>query len=176
MNHMNKEELLPGFVLAGLYEKSLVLINDETEQKSTQKVNGQSEKIYLGSYEKKIIVLVNDEANNYTNDANLTFLAGILKACKLNMLQIALINFNNNPVDFLKLKKEMMPEFLLLFGVTTLQVELPFDMPFYQVQQYSNCHITTAPSLIVLNKENAQAIAEKKKLWKSLQKMFNIEK
>ena len=74
------------------------------------------------------------------------------------------------------MKKQLQPEFLLLFGITALQIELPFTMPDYQVQQYDNCQIIIAPSLNDLNQQTQQAKAEKKKLWKSLQKMFNLEK
>lgn len=163
---------LPGIVLAELYKKSLVFIDEDISQKDISKPEEQ----YLGDYQKKIIVLVNEPDDIYLSDANRNFLSGILNACKLNLEQVALINFNNNHVSFQQLKKEMKPEFLLSFGVSALQIELPFSMPYYQVQQYDNCSITTAPSLSNLNNETATAITEKKKLWKSLQKMFNIEK
>jgi hypothetical protein len=68
------------------------------------------------------------------------------------------------------------PEYLLLFGITALQIELPFTMPDYQVQQYSNCKILIAPALTDLNNASAKAVAEKKKLWSSLKNMFSIEK
>lgn len=169
---MKMNEQLPDIVLAELYKKSLVFIDEGIRQQDISK----PEKQYLGDYQKKIIVLVNESDDIYLSDANRNFLSGILNACKLNLEQVALINFNNNNVSFQQLKKEMKPEFLLLFNVNALQIELPFSMPYYQVQQYDTCSIATAPSLSTLNNETATAITEKKKLWKSLQKMFNIEK
>ena len=119
-------------------------------------------------------MLVNDLDNIYLSEDNLKFLTGILSACKLNLAHIALINFNNNPLNFSNLKKDLQPESLILFGVTALQIELPFTMPDYQVQEYNKCHILTAPSLTELNQQTPTAKTEKAKLWKSLQKMFNL--
>ncbi len=177
------QEQLPAFVLSELFSNSLVY----TDEKITHTISKENispspkketvtKKIYLGNYEKEIIVLVTDEASTYLSDEVLEFLTGILGACKLNLADIALINFNKNPLDFNYLKKEMKPVYLLLFGVNAIQIQLPFAMPDYQVQQYDNCKIVSAPSLQQLNETTPEIKAEKTKLWKSLQKMFNIEK
>jgi len=169
-------EQLPGFVLAELYSKSLVCIDEEAKPVKTAAEIKKPKNIYLGNYEKKVIVLVHDAENIYLTDENLQFLSGMLNACKLNLAHIALINFYNNPLKFSELKKELKPKYLLLFGISALQIELPFTMPDYQVQQYDACKIVIAPSLPGLNTSSAYAVTEKKKLWKSLQKMFNLEK
>jgi hypothetical protein len=170
------KEQLPHFVLAELYRKSLVFVNEDANKKDTKTTFKEVKKLYLGNYEKKIIVMVVDAENIYLSNESLDFLSGILNACKLNLAHIALINFTNNALIFSELKKQLQPEFLLLFGITALQIELPFTMPDYQVQLYDNCRIVTAPSLINLNNGTSEAVTEKKKLWKSLQKMFNLEK
>jgi hypothetical protein len=173
---MQVKEKLPDFVLAELYNKSLVFVDDGSKQKKVVEDFKETKKLYLGNYEKKIIVLVNDAENIYLSDGSLRFLSGILNACKLNLAHIAVINFNNNALSFSELKKQLQPEFLLSFGITALQIELPFTMPDYQVQLYDNCCIVTAPALTALNSEINDAVTEKKKLWKSLQKMFSLEK
>lgn len=169
-------EQLPGFVLAELFSKSVVNIDDDLNRKPVIEEHPVKKNWYFGNYERKIIVLVNDENNIYLSDESLNFLTGMLNACKLNLAHIALVNFKNNAVSFLQLKKDMRPEFLLLFGISALQIELPFTMPHYQVQQYSGCQILTAPGLTELNQPAQEAKAEKMKLWKSLQKMFTLEK
>ena len=168
------KDQLPAFVLAELFSNSLVYTGENVRSELIQEVLPKQEKNYLGNYERKIIVLVNDDGNMYLGDGELEFLTGILNACKLNLAHIALINFNNNPVDFNQLRKKMQAEYLLMFGVNTLQIQLPFTMPDYQVQQYDNCKIVTAPSLIALNNKTQLAKAEKTKLWKSLQNIFNL--
>ena len=138
-----------------------------------EKVNKPA-KWYLGNYEKKFVVLVNDENNVYVNDENLQFLTGVLNACKMNLAHIALINLHNHPINFQQLKQGLQPVFIVAFGINALQMELPFSMPDYQVQQYSNCSILTAPGLNELNQTTAAAKAEKTKLWNCLKKMLNL--
>ena len=169
---MNKKEQLPDFVLADLYSKSLVFISDEQGAETESPGIKKTYEKYIGDYKSKIVVLVNDIDAPYLNEYDFSFLSGVLNACKLNIAHIALINFDKHIFSFGQLKKDMMPEYLLCFGVNALQIELPFTMPDYQVQLYDKCQIITAPPLAVLN----QSKTEKAKLWKSLQKMFNLEK
>ncbi len=138
-----------------------------------EKVNKPG-KWYLGNYEKRFVVLINDVDNVYLNDKDLEFLTGILNACKMNFAQIALINFKNNAVSFQQLKKELQPRYLVAFGINALQIQLPFSMPDYQVQQYDYCAILTAPPLIDLNATTAAAKTEKGKLWSCLKKMLDL--
>ncbi len=177
------KEQLPAFVLSELFGKSLVCTDEKIISKIPKenispavKKETPTKKTYLGNYEKEIVVLVTDENNTYLSDENLEFLTGILSACKLNLADIALINFKKTSIDFNQLKKEMKPAYLLLFGVNALQIQLPFAMPDYQVQQYDNCKIVSAPPLQQLNQTAPEIKAEKTKLWKSLQKIFSIEK
>ena len=170
------KEQLPAFLLAELYTDSIVQIDTDKNVKLKPNAGTTLTKaLYLGNFQKKIIVLTCDESNNYISDDNLVFLTGILNACKLNLSHIALINFYNNAVNFGGLKKELQPEFLISFGITALQIELPFTMPDYQVQDYNKCKIAIAPALNELNEQTQKAKAEKTKLWKSLQKMFDLE-
>jgi hypothetical protein len=166
------EEQLPSFLLAELFTDSIVSITENIPKQSVKKEIPLPKKIYLGNYEKKIAILVNDADNPYLSDETLSFLTGILNACKLNLAHVALINFHNNPVNFQFLRTKLSAEFLLLFGVTPLQIELPFTMPHYQVQKYDKCSTITAPSLAELSIPAAKQ--EKMKLWQSLKKMFDL--
>jgi hypothetical protein len=175
-NHQEKmKDQLPAFVLAELFHDCLVNTGDVIlSNQPVEQEKSKPHKWYLGNNERKIVVLATDPDNIYLNDANLDFLTGILTACKLNLANIALVNYLHHTLNFQRLKKELDCEFLICFGITALQVELPFAMPDYQVQQYNNCRIITAPSLIELNQQTEKAKAEKTKLWKSLKKMFNL--
>src|SRR5215471_2251744 len=126
------KEQLPAFVLSELFSDTLVytgekITNDIPKESiipSAKKEGDSTKRNYLGNYQKEVIVLVNDENNTYLNDDALEFLTGILGACKLNLADIALINFNKTPVDFTQLKKEMRPKYLLSFGINALQMQL----------------------------------------------------
>src|SRR4051812_41711470 len=113
-------EQLPPFVLAELFSNSLVDAGDKLEHVTSNANIQNTNKIYLGNYEKKIVVLVNDNNSIHLNDECLEFLTGILNACKLNLAHIALINFNNHPLSFQQLQKDLQPAFLLSFGVKAL--------------------------------------------------------
>ena len=189
------KEQLPPQVLAGLFNNSLVYTGEKIKTETIYEVQQPvainedpvelkpapaEEKVhkpgkwYLGNYEKKFIVLVNDEYNVYLSEKELEFLTGILNACKMNLAHVALINFKNHPVQFQQMKKDLQPQFIVSFGINALQIELPFSMPDYQVQQYDNCAILTAPALVQLNAATPAAKAEKTKLWNSLKKMLNL--
>ncbi len=183
------KEQLPAHVLAELFSNTLVYMGEKYEPatieiktpavidanpETTEEKAVKPAKWYLGNYEKKFIVLVNDESNVYLGDAELDLLTGILNACKMNLAHIAVINFKNHAVNFQQLKKKLQPQFLVAFGVNALQIELPFSMPDYQVQQYDSCAILTAPPLQQLNQTTPAAKAEKTKLWNCLKKMLNI--
>ena len=170
------EEQLPGFVLADLYPGTLVNVADKAPNVFIKHKEEKKTPQYLGNYERKIIVLIKDTENIYTDDESLQFLSGILNACKLNLAHIALINTYRKAFSFSELKTKMQPESLILFGLTALDIELPFAMPHYQVQQHDNCKILSAPAFSYLNIQSEKAKAEKIKLWRSLQKMFNLEK
>jgi hypothetical protein len=169
------KDQLPKFILAELFSKSLVITGDSLPHKFVHNNAAKSEKWFLGNYEKKIIVLINDRDNVYIDEGNLEFLSVMLAACKLNLAHIALINLNQHNLTFSKLKKEMNVQYLILFGVTALQIELPFTMPAYQVQAYDSCSILIAPALQTLNEKSNEGKGEKGKLWKSLQKMFDLK-
>ncbi|HYK45555.1 MAG TPA: hypothetical protein VEV83_10335 [Parafilimonas sp.] len=168
-------EQINNFALAELYSKSLVITDDSQPRLPVQPNITASKNNFLGKYEKKIIIAVNDSQNLYLDDESLQFLTGILSACKLNLAHIALINFHHEPTTFAQLKKQMQPEYLLMFGVTPVQIELPFIMPDYKVQSFDNCFFLTAPALPALNQNSEQSKKEKGKLWNSLKKMFDIK-
>jgi hypothetical protein len=59
---------------------------------------------------------------------------------------------------------------MLLFGVDTSDLELPFTIPFFQIQNFNSQEYLTAPALKdLLENKNL-----KKDLWKSLQKLFQL--
>jgi len=169
------KEQLSNFALAELYSKSLVLTDDTQLAAPLHQNEGKPKSGFLGNYEKKIIVGVSHANNLYLDDNSLEFLTGILGACRLNMAHIALINFHHEPATYAQLKNRMQPQFLLMFGVTPVQIELPFIMPDYKVQSFDNCLILTAPALASLNKNSEEAKKEKGKLWNGLKKMFDIK-
>lgn len=132
------------------------------------------EKWFLGGNAKGIVVIVNDMENVYLSDDELQLLTGILNACKLNMQDIAVVNYARYPYPFNRLQQLMQVNNCILFEVSLQQVQLPFSIPYNQVQAFNNCTFTYAPSLRTMLGSTEEAKLQKSKLWLSLKKMFNI--
>jgi hypothetical protein len=171
---------LPDFLIANLYRHSLVILDDEQKSgetpipANTATAETAARKWYLGSNLQKITLVVNQKDAVYVNDESLNFLSSILAACKLNLGDVALINYHNEPVNYTFLKENASPQHLILFGVTAQQIQLPFTVPNYQVQKYDNCNFLIAADLEMMLGNGQEAKLEKSKLWLSLKKMFNV--
>jgi hypothetical protein len=190
---------LPSFILAGLYKDSLVVLDEmqpaakllQTDEKQvvaaeekalplqeiapvTIPITHQPQKFYLGDNRKQISILVRDATAVYLHDDSLNFLSSILGACKLNLGDVAIINHQHQPQQFASLKENLEPKFVLLFEVSPTDINLPFTIPYYQVQPYNNCSFLSAPSLQKMLGDSQEAKLEKSKLWLSLKKMFGI--
>ena len=160
---------LPDTILQALYSKCLYdLDSDKSVLPAIQQNSGIS---FLGSNQKKIVILVNCETAIYLPDEELNFLLGILTACKLSMADVALVNVTKNPgVTYTVLSEQLKAEKVFLFGPDAAVLELPLQFPHYQVQSFNNQVYLSAVSLKELqaNKE------EKMKLWNCLKKIFSI--
>ncbi len=175
---MNEENIqLPDFLIAELYKNSLVITDEVPKPVKTKPKQGKptaEREWYLGSNLQKITLLVSEKEAVYLQEDSLQFLSTILGACKLNLGDVAIVNFENDPIDYGFLKEKLSPSYLILFGVTAQQVQLPFTIPNYQVQKYDACQFLLAPPLNTMLGTTQEAKLEKSKLWLSLKKMFNI--
>lgn len=158
---------LPAKVIADLYTAPLVSL-----QKPKKTIKSIPEKIrFLGSNEKKITILVREENAVFLSDASLAFLTNILKACKLNLSDVAIINILKNEVkDYPSVKNSTGAGVLLLFGVSPVEIQLPLNFPYFQVQSYDHTTCLFVPDL----KEVENDPSLKAQLWSGLQKVFQL--
>lgn len=159
---------LPASIIADLYNKSLYDLNPyEPEQISTAADNIS----FLGDNIKRIAILVNDKEAIYLPDDQLSFLLGILTACKLTMADVAIINLDKNKLcTYKEITNSLKSETVLLFGLNPDTVSLPLQFPPYQIQQFNNQIYLSSVSLSQLQTDKA----EKTKLWNCLKKIFSI--
>lgn len=150
------------------------LVKPVKEKKEKNAVADLSGEWYLGDNRKKITIVVNEDEAKYLKDDSFQFLSAILGACKLNMGDVAIVNYENSPLTYTQLKEKLSPSYLLLFDITAKQVQLSFTVPFYQVQKYDGCQFLLAPSLEKMLGTGQDAKLEKSKLWLCLKKMFEI--
>lgn len=161
---------LPGFLYQSMFRNNLV----DLKSNSTVKIVKKKISIdFLGGNEKKIIFLANDIQSKFLADVQMKFLYDLLTACRLTMADIAFVNFfQNKTISYRELMLQFNPEKILLFGVSANELDLPFAIPFFQIQNFQEQVYLISPSFeeLQLNKEL------KKELWGSLQKIFNIQK
>ena len=123
----------------------------------------------LGGNLKKIVFLINNVENSFLSEPEMEMLTNLLTACKLNMEDVAMINFNQYPnLNYEKLLADFQPKKILVFGVTAGQLGLPFYVPHFQLQKFQQQIYFLNPSFEIFLTD----IDLKKELWKGLQKLF----
>ncbi len=159
---------LPASIYQSIFSNKLVDLRDRSahiNSKSKLKID------YLGGNEKNIVFVTNNDQHKFLDDNQLKFLSNLISACNITMADIAVVNMNNNEeVNYAKLFGCLSCRKVLCFGVSSGEIDLPFTIPFYQVQTFEEVQYIFCPALDQLQ-DNPE---EKKLLWESLQKIFKI--
>jgi hypothetical protein len=151
-----------------LFSKNLIEVRQE------EGLNGVSAQINiksLGENQQRILFLVKNSQNSFLPDEEMDLLSNMLLACKLSMADIALVNTFNSSLNYQILNKHFQPGKVLLFGINTSELNLPFEIPHFQIQQFHAQLYTTSPPL----KEYLNNKTLKKDLWSCLQKLFILK-
>jgi hypothetical protein len=170
---LNQVKLTPN-LLCGLYEQVLVVEKNQTAETLSPKNDANdilSPIRSLGRHQKSILIVVNTPNSPFLKDEELNYLTKILNACKLTLEDVALVNIASlAAVTYKDLQQQYPSDKVICFGVTPEILELPLDFPPYQLQRSGNCTYVHAPSLASLEPQEQ----ERRKLWASLQKLFNL--
>lgn len=126
----------------------------------------------MGENKKNILFLINNPDNKFLPDDQMDMLSNLISACKLSMADIALVNYHHNPTKYTELASHFSPKKILIFGVSTSMLELPFTIPFFQIQSYDHQSYIIAPPL----KNFVDNTDLKKELWECLKKLFLLNK
>jgi hypothetical protein len=125
----------------------------------------------LGGNQKNILIVVKNDNITYLPDEDLEFLTNILKACKLSLEDVAIVNTNNNPDEgYKEYLKNWSSKIVLLFGVSPVSFDLPVSFPEFQVQSLTNTKFLYSPALSECRTDKLL----KSKLWVSLQRIFGL--
>jgi DNA polymerase III psi subunit len=125
----------------------------------------------LGQNEKKILIVVNNDAETILPENEQTFLASILTACKLTLNDVAIVNWKDlDKKAYKPVLHQLESRFILLFGITPLQFGLPMDFPPFQVQPFDTRHYLYAPTLAKIQEHKGI----KAELWQALKKLFML--
>jgi hypothetical protein len=126
----------------------------------------------LGNNKQQITVVVNCPNDVYVPEGDLAFLTKMLGACKLNMADVAIVNYANAPIAIDRVKTQLQPKSLLLFGVEPGEIQLPISFPAFKEQPYAGTTYLFTPALSQLNQETEESKVLKRKLWDCLKRMF----
>ena len=159
---------LPDFVIQDLFRNSLVDLSDNEKKQS---ISTTKELTFFGGNKQHILLLVNNPDTSFVSDEQLTFLSGILNACKLTLEDIGLLNIASHPaISYKKISETFNPRIVMMFGILPDTIQLPFVMPEFQRQSYNNQVYLAVPTLTEL--ENNKEL--KRKLWTVLQQIFSL--
>lgn len=122
----------------------------------------------LGENQRNVLFVVNNTSHKFLPDNEMDLLTKLVSACQLSLVDIALVNYNFNHYNYHQFNEQFQPKKFLIFGVKTSELELPFDIPHFQVQSFQQQLFLTAPPL----NEFLINTTLKKNLWVSLQKIF----
>ena len=161
---LNNISLSPALI-ADLYETSLIELQPSLEK------DEQSFK-FLGKNEKSILILVSKDTVAFLEENELNFLSSVLGACKLSLADVAIVNINSiaNNTSYTKFLSQLKSKTVLLFNIDTKRIDLPFNFPDFQLQQFDHCTYLSAPSL----KEIEENKTLKTQLWNCLKNIFHL--
>ena len=170
-------------LLADLYRNSLMettgsSIKEKPNADNNKPASAEPKKIvqlkewkYLGDHKKNILLIVRYKDATYLPDQQLNFLTSVLSACKLGLGDVAILNISNAPSHlYTDVLEKFKSSFIILFGTTPGEFEMPVDFPEFQIQPFNNCTFLHAPTLKILETDKIL----KSKLWVSLKKMFSL--
>jgi DNA polymerase III psi subunit len=158
---MNKEKApqLPDELIVALYKN--VLIDPGFDEKKEQQVK---------QYEQKDILILVKSDSAALNEKQTTFLSAILKALKLELANVNLICSGSNDFGpYQELTKRLIPNKIILFGISPEAFNLPMHFPLFQIQSFEKIKYLCAPTLEEIESEKSLKMT----LWQALQQLFN---
>lgn len=151
-----------------LFAKNLVGTVQNIE---SDKVSEETKIVSLGGNQKNILFLVTDSQNKFLPDNEMDLLSNLIIACKLSLSDIALVNYFKTNGNYRQMTDHFQSKKILMFGINTSDLDLPFSIPFFQIQPFQEQLYMTAPPL----KDFLENKNLKKDLWLSLQKLFLLK-
>lgn len=129
---------------------------------------------FIGKNKNHICLLVHFSEETVISNINLQFITRMLEACKLTLDDVAILNYNNKPIKIRELKIQLQPAYIILFGVSPQDIDLPVNFPLYKPQAYDAITYLYTPPLDRVNQDNDEGKLLKSKLWVCLRQLFQV--
>lgn len=177
---------LPDFLLADLYKDHLIQLENievaaksntligQAESSEKEAVGEKTDIRYLGENKQHVTVIIDEPDAVFIEADDLGFLTNVLNACKLSLGDISIINIHNQSIQHTQIQRELTAKQVLLFGVDTTAIQLPFSVPEFQPHAFAGTNYMKVPALREIKQPGDQAKQLKANLWLNLKKIFNI--
>ncbi|MEJ7768620.1 MAG: hypothetical protein WKF89_12460 [Chitinophagaceae bacterium] len=169
---------LPDEMIAAIYGSSLVLVPSTRHESRVEdipvKISDPPTLSYLGNNEKNTAILVYYPQEVYLPDEQLDFLSVILKACKLNVEDIAIVNTAHSTEKITDLVITLKLKTVLIFGEEATKMVGHQGLMKFVLQSTDGVSFICSPALEDLNIENPEGKLHKRKLWDCLKQLFNV--
>ena len=169
---------LSGLIMSELYKSTLVsddaVGNIPAKQGNPENVSIHHEYKFLGGNQKKIVIVVRYPDETFISEDHLQFLTKILGACRLNLGDVAILNDSMEKIDIVRVKQQLEPSRVLLFGIEPAEIMLPISFPDFKQQAYAGSSYLYVPAIHLINQESEESKLLKRKLWDCLKKMFEV--
>ncbi len=129
---------------------------------------------YLGDHHKKIVVLVNDPASVYLNEADFILLTSILNACRLTIADIALVNLGHQKAGLHQILNLLPSKLVIVFELDSKALKIKLPTQLYKVIPLGESNLLFSKSLTSMQGTDANAKQEKAKLWGVLKQIFQL--
>lgn len=128
---------------------------------------------FLGKNLQHVVMLVNYAQEVHLPDVQLEFLGNILKACQLNLGDVAIVNCYKQTVNEQQLQ-QLRPRLLLLFDIEPAAIGLLDGVPDFTITTVKDMAIIQAPALEKLNQPGEEGKLLKGKLWLCLKQLLKL--
>ena len=172
-----KELQLPPMIIADLYKKSLVELHGNKEDRSAGNDITKPNTTpvgFLGNNSRNVLIFVEYPLEQYLPAEQLDFLIVILKACQLNIGDIAIVNLAKAHPTLPEIIKQLLPSSILLFGIDPSPIPYASQPAHFEISLVDGIQVIGAPELEQLNQKNNESRVLKTKLWNSLKRLFNV--
>jgi hypothetical protein len=163
---------LPPSLVAKWYENALIG-EATTAVPNAAAGPDQSKKISaLGKNLERLLILVHYSDEVHIPEKPLEFLGNVLKACGMNLADVAIVNVANFKPTFQQLIKELNPLRVIVFG-SEAQIIYANQPALFERLQMPLPGIV-APALDEMNGDKKDARLMKSKLWLSMKALLDI--
>ena len=183
-----EKTILPPTVLVSLYKDSLVLAEKEIKpvQIAENKLPGKEQQTipeasemaspikYLGDHHKKILVVVNDPESVYLNETDFILLTSILNACRLTIVDIALINVGNQKAGLHEMLTKLPSLLVIAFDIDAKALKIKLPSTLYKTTPLGETNLLFSAALSTMQGSSLDAKKEKGKLWTVLKQIFQL--